>query len=181
MVNYLPCKAWFPTNLPNELILQWILYNEGKRYPVVSDGDAYRAMIEREGGPEALKQWRALEKAIKPLQEGAASFPAAAIRNDIGEFCKDDALAGLHSLSFSLTLSLAVALSLSSSLFSRDARVPYMEEAVYLSLSNGKIHRLFLPRVPLIECRGSSVCLLLQLNAFIHCLLKNIACFELQE
>ena len=75
------------------MTLQWILYNEGKTYPVVSDGDAYRAMINREGGPEALKQWKALEKAIKPLQEGAASFPAAAIRNDIGEPCKDDASA----------------------------------------------------------------------------------------
>ena len=71
----------------NFLILQWILYNEGKRYPVVSDGEAYRAMIKREGGSEALRQWQALEKAIKPLQEGAASFPAAAIRNDIGKPC----------------------------------------------------------------------------------------------
>lgn len=65
--------------------VQWILYNEGKRYPVVSDGDKYRAMIAREGGQKALEQWTALEKAIKPLQDGAASFPAAAIRNDIGD------------------------------------------------------------------------------------------------
>ncbi len=73
---------------PIVITMQWILYNEGKRYPVVSDGNAYRAMIEREGGPEALKQWKSLEKAIKPLQEGAASFPAAAIRNDIGKLCR---------------------------------------------------------------------------------------------
>lgn len=56
---------------------------------MVSDGNAYRAMIEREGGPEALKQWQALEKAIKPLQEGAASFPAAAIRNDVGKHANE--------------------------------------------------------------------------------------------
>ena len=65
--------------------LQWVLYNEDKQYPVVCNGDKYRAMIEREGGPEALKQWKNLEDAMKPLQAGAASFPAAAIRNDIGD------------------------------------------------------------------------------------------------
>ena len=52
---------------------------------MVSSGDDYRAMIAREGGPQALQQWTALERAIKPLQNGAASFPAAAIRNDLGE------------------------------------------------------------------------------------------------
>lgn len=51
---------------------------------MVCDGDKYRAMIEREGGAEALRQWKSLEEAMKPLQAGAASLPAAAIRNDLG-------------------------------------------------------------------------------------------------
>lgn len=55
-----------------------------KRFPVVCDGDLYRAMVAREGGRAALEQWMALEAAMKPLQTGAASFPAAAIRSDIG-------------------------------------------------------------------------------------------------
>lgn len=63
---------------------QWILYNEEKQYPVVCDGDKYRAMIRREGGQTALEQWLSLEAAMKPLQTGASSFPAAAIRSDIG-------------------------------------------------------------------------------------------------
>jgi hypothetical protein len=65
--------------------MQWILYNEEKQYPVVCDGDKYRAMIRREGGQTALEQWLSLEAAMKPLQTGASSFPAAAIRSDIGK------------------------------------------------------------------------------------------------
>ena len=62
-----------------------MLYTPTSTFPVVCNGDQYRAMILREGGKEALKQWMALEEAMKPLQTGAASFPAAAIRSDIGE------------------------------------------------------------------------------------------------
>lgn len=36
------------------------------------------------GGEEALRQWRALEKRMAPLQEGAALLPAAALRGDPG-------------------------------------------------------------------------------------------------
>lgn len=36
------------------------------------------------GGEEALRQWRALEARMAPLQAGAALFPAAAIRGDPG-------------------------------------------------------------------------------------------------
>jgi hypothetical protein len=47
---------------------------------VVADGADYAAMIERMGGPAALAQWKRLERAMRPLQKGAALFPAAAIR-----------------------------------------------------------------------------------------------------
>ena len=66
--------------------MQWILYVEEQAgYPVKCDGDKYRAMIRREGGEKALEEWMALEKAMKPLQTGASSFPAAAIRGDLGK------------------------------------------------------------------------------------------------
>ena len=61
------------------------MYTPSGSYPVVCDGKKYREMIRREGGPNALQQWVALEAAMKPLQTGAASFPAAAIRSDLGE------------------------------------------------------------------------------------------------
>ena len=38
----------------------------------------------RMGGAEAERQWRALEVKMRPLQAGAALFPAAAIRGDPG-------------------------------------------------------------------------------------------------
>ena len=41
----------------------------------------------RFGGEEAARQWAALEKRMAPLQQGAALFPAAALRNDAGEAC----------------------------------------------------------------------------------------------
>ena len=53
-------------------------------FPVVCDGAAYAAMIGRQGGPAALAQWRALERELAPLQAGAALFPAAALRSDLG-------------------------------------------------------------------------------------------------
>ena len=42
-------------------------------------------MIRQYGGEAALQQWHALEDRMKPLQQGAALFPAAALRNDAGE------------------------------------------------------------------------------------------------
>jgi phytoene dehydrogenase-like protein len=51
-------------------------------FPCVADAQAYAEQIERLAGPEALKQWRALEARMKPLQKGAATFPAAALRAD---------------------------------------------------------------------------------------------------
>lgn len=47
---------------------------------MVADGADYAAMIERVGGPAAAAQWKQLEKGMRPLQKGAALFPAAAIR-----------------------------------------------------------------------------------------------------
>eukprot|EP00882_Tetradesmus_deserticola_P013524 GHRQ01014357.1.p1 GENE.GHRQ01014357.1~~GHRQ01014357.1.p1 ORF type:complete len:420 (+),score=78.47 GHRQ01014357.1:84-1343(+) len=64
---------------------QWILHEpQGRRTPIVADGSEYAAMIERIAGPEALAEWRRLEAAMAPLQRGAATFPAAAIRSDPG-------------------------------------------------------------------------------------------------
>lgn len=56
----------------------------GDVFPCIADGDAYRAMIATQGGPDALEQWLALERAMAPLQQGASLFPAAAIRSDLG-------------------------------------------------------------------------------------------------
>lgn len=41
-------------------------------------------MIRKYGGDTAYRQWHALEDKMKPLQQGAALFPAAALRNDAG-------------------------------------------------------------------------------------------------
>jgi hypothetical protein len=63
------------------LILQWILHDpQGRRTPIVADGSEYADMIARIAGPEALAEWKRLEAAMAPLQRGAATFPAAAIR-----------------------------------------------------------------------------------------------------
>jgi hypothetical protein len=62
-------------------VLQWVVYGPGgQTFPVVADGADYAAMIERVGGPAAAAQFKRLEHAMKPLQKGAALFPAAAIR-----------------------------------------------------------------------------------------------------
>ncbi len=69
-----------PTLLP----LQWIVYTPQGSYPCITDAAAYAAMIRQQGGEAALQQWRQLERAMKPLQRGAALFPAAAVRGDLG-------------------------------------------------------------------------------------------------
>eukprot|EP00775_Hariotina_reticulata_P007610 gene7610-7812_t len=64
---------------------QWVVYDPaGRSFPVVADSKDYADMIGRMGGPEAVAQWRRLERAMAPLQRGAALFPAAAIRSDPG-------------------------------------------------------------------------------------------------
>jgi phytoene dehydrogenase-like protein len=71
-------------------------------FPCVADSAEYARQIERLAGPQALAQWRALEQKMQPLQRGAATFPAAALRADLGVlltslrfFGLDAALAGL--------------------------------------------------------------------------------------
>ena len=44
-------------------------------------------MIRSQGGEEALRQWQLLEDKMRPLQQGAALFPAAALRSDPGKGC----------------------------------------------------------------------------------------------
>ncbi|KAG2487619.1 hypothetical protein HYH03_013758 [Edaphochlamys debaryana] len=64
---------------------RWIVYPpEGGSFPTVANLGAYEAMISARGGAEALRQWRALDAAMKPLQVAAGLFPAAAIRSDLG-------------------------------------------------------------------------------------------------
>ncbi|WIA20624.1 hypothetical protein OEZ85_005006 [Tetradesmus obliquus] len=64
---------------------QWVLHDpEGRRTPIVADRADYTDMIGRIAGPAAVAEWRRLEAAMAPLQRGAATFPAAAIRSDPG-------------------------------------------------------------------------------------------------
>jgi len=68
--------AYNPKMAPTQLLSQ--------PFPCVADAAAYSQQIERLAGPEALRQWRALERRMLPLQKGAATFPAAALRADAG-------------------------------------------------------------------------------------------------
>lgn len=63
---------------------RWVVYNSQGTFPCVAGAQAYRDGILAQGGPEALRQWMQLEEIMKPLQNGAALFPAAAIRSDPG-------------------------------------------------------------------------------------------------
>ena len=63
---------------------QWQVYTPEGTFPCIADGKAYSDTIARMAGPGAKAQWHALEKAMAPLQRGAALFPAAAIRSDPG-------------------------------------------------------------------------------------------------
>ncbi|PNH09152.1 Prolycopene isomerase, chloroplastic, partial [Tetrabaena socialis] len=64
---------------------QWVVYPpEGDSFPNIASQRSYEDTIARRGGPEALRQWRALDVAMKPLQTAAGLFPAAALRADPG-------------------------------------------------------------------------------------------------
>ncbi|KAL4428462.1 hypothetical protein ABPG75_002551 [Micractinium tetrahymenae] len=63
---------------------KWVVYSPSGTFECVCDAEAYADNIRRMGGEEALRQWRALEERMAPLQAGAALFPAAAIRGDPG-------------------------------------------------------------------------------------------------
>lgn len=70
----IPCKTYD----------RWIVYNEDGTFPCIAGADGYRANILKQGGPEALRQWEALEREMQPLQAGAGLFPAAGMRGDLG-------------------------------------------------------------------------------------------------
>ncbi|KAI7837615.1 hypothetical protein COHA_008541 [Chlorella ohadii] len=64
---------------------KWIVYQpNGRSFECVCDAEAYAENIRREGGEEAYRQWKELERLMQPLQEGAAMLPAAALRADPG-------------------------------------------------------------------------------------------------
>lgn len=47
---------------------QWVVYSPEGVWENVANGETYAATIARLGGPEALRQWRELDAAMKPLQ-----------------------------------------------------------------------------------------------------------------
>ena len=53
-------------------------------FATVCNGQRYAEMVRTQGGENALKQWKQLEEKMRPLQQGAALFPAAALRSDPG-------------------------------------------------------------------------------------------------
>lgn len=60
------------------------------------NGDQYADMILQQGGPEALQQWKRLEQEMRALQQGAATFPAAALRSDVGTPFVSSCIASPH-------------------------------------------------------------------------------------
>mmetsp|Transcript_20184 Transcript_20184/g.56215 ORF Transcript_20184/g.56215 Transcript_20184/m.56215 type:complete len:631 (-) Transcript_20184:221-2113(-) len=71
-------------SVPSKQYDRWIVYTQDGTFPCVAGRQAYLENLERQGGREALEQFLALEKELEPLQKGAALFPAAAIRSDLG-------------------------------------------------------------------------------------------------
>lgn len=51
------------------LYVQWIVYTQDGVFPCVAGRQAYLENVERQGGPEALRQFLALEKELEPLQK----------------------------------------------------------------------------------------------------------------
>lgn len=66
--------------------VQWVTYTPEATFQTVCNAERNAATILEQGGPEALAQWRSLEREMAPLQQGAATFPAAALRSDFGSF-----------------------------------------------------------------------------------------------
>jgi phytoene dehydrogenase-like protein len=63
---------------------KWVVYSPNGTFNCVCDAQQYAQTIRKMGGENAYRQWLALETAMKPLGEGAALFPAAALRADPG-------------------------------------------------------------------------------------------------
>lgn len=73
--------------------MQWVTHTPEGSFAAVCNGDRYAEMVRSQGGETALKQWKQLEDKMRPLQQGAALFPAAALRSDPGtsnnlQFCQ---------------------------------------------------------------------------------------------
>lgn len=64
--------------------MQWVTHTPEGSFATVCNGDRYADMVRSQGGETALKQWKQLEDKMRPLQQGAALFPAAALRSDPG-------------------------------------------------------------------------------------------------
>lgn len=47
---------------------RWIVYDDRGSFPCIAGAQGYRDNILRQGGAEALRQWEALEVAMRPLQ-----------------------------------------------------------------------------------------------------------------
>ncbi len=59
---------------PAAFAAQWIMYPpSGGCFPNIANGAMYEATILQQGGPEALRQWRELDRAMKPLQVRAGA------------------------------------------------------------------------------------------------------------
>jgi len=63
---------------------KWVVYSPNGTFNCVCDAAEYAQTIRKMGGETAYRQWIALEQAMRPLGEGAALFPAAALRADPG-------------------------------------------------------------------------------------------------
>lgn len=62
---------------------RWMTYTPEGTFPTVCERDAFVEVLRRQGGEQAYRDWLRLEAAMKPLHQGAASFPASAIRADV--------------------------------------------------------------------------------------------------
>ena len=65
--------------------MQWMTHTPEGSFATVCNGERYAEMVRSQGGENALKQWKQLEDKMRPLQQGAALFPAAALRSDPGD------------------------------------------------------------------------------------------------
>ncbi|KAL3152692.1 hypothetical protein ABBQ38_012286 [Trebouxia sp. C0009 RCD-2024] len=63
---------------------RWVTHTPEGSFATVCNGNRYAEMVRSQGGETALKQWKQLEDKMRPLQQGAALFPAAALRSDPG-------------------------------------------------------------------------------------------------
>lgn len=89
------CGTVFPLSVKNSpqknrnvtgyACMQWVTHTPEGSFATVCNGDRYAEMVRSQGGENALKQWKQLEDKMRPLQQGAALFPAAALRSDPGD------------------------------------------------------------------------------------------------